>query len=57
MHLECSNPVYGTTVNPFNRNLTCGGSTGGEGTLLGLQGSPMNVGTNIGGSISLARRK
>jgi Asp-tRNA(Asn)/Glu-tRNA(Gln) amidotransferase A subunit family amidase len=51
MHLECSNPVYGTTVNPFNRNLTCGGSTGGEGALLGLKGSPMSVGTDIGGSI------
>ena len=51
MHLECSSPVYGTTVNPFNRALTCGGSTGGEGALLGLQGSPMGVGTDIGGSV------
>jgi Asp-tRNA(Asn)/Glu-tRNA(Gln) amidotransferase A subunit family amidase len=51
MHLECSNPVYGTTVNPFNRRLTCGGSTGGEGALLGLKGSPMGIGTDIGGSI------
>jgi Asp-tRNA(Asn)/Glu-tRNA(Gln) amidotransferase A subunit family amidase len=51
MHLECSSPIYGTTVNPFNRNLTCGGSTGGEGALLGLKGSPMGIGTDIGGSI------
>ena len=51
MHLECSSPIYGTTVNPFNRNLTCGGSTGGEGALLGLKGSPMGVGTDIGGSV------
>jgi Asp-tRNA(Asn)/Glu-tRNA(Gln) amidotransferase A subunit family amidase len=51
MHLECSSPVYGTTVNPFNRNLTCGGSTGGEGALLGLKGSPMGIGTDIGGSV------
>jgi amidase len=51
MHLECNSPVYGTTINPFNRNLTCGGSTGGEGALLGLKGSPMGVGTDIGGSV------
>ncbi|KAI8284110.1 putative amidase [Colletotrichum sp. SAR11_57] len=30
MHLDCSNPIYGTTVNPYNRNLTSGGSSGGE---------------------------
>ena len=51
MHLECTSPVYGTTVNPFNRNLTSGGSTGGEGALLGLKGSPLGVGTDIGGSV------
>jgi amidase len=51
MHLECSSPIYGTTVNPFNRTLTCGGSTGGEGALLAMKGSPLGVGTDIGGSI------
>ncbi|CAF3962039.1 unnamed protein product [Rotaria sordida] len=51
MHLECSSPIYGITVNPFNRSLTCGGSSGGEGALLGLKGSPMGIGTDIGGSI------
>ena len=28
MHLETSNNLYGVTVNPFNRNLTSGGSSG-----------------------------
>ncbi|CAF0864129.1 unnamed protein product [Rotaria sordida] len=51
MHLECSSSIYGITVNPFNRSLTCGGSSGGEGALLGLKGSPMGIGTDIGGSI------
>ncbi|CAF1229066.1 unnamed protein product [Adineta steineri] len=51
MHLECDNPIYGKTVNPFNRNLTCGGSSGGEGPLISLKGSPMGVGTDIGGSV------
>lgn len=39
MHLETSTVLYGVTVNPHNRNLTCGGSSGGEGALLGLRGS------------------
>lgn len=51
MHLECNHSVYGRTVNPFNRNLTCGGSSGGEGALLGMKASPLGVGTDIGGSI------
>ncbi|CAF3762672.1 unnamed protein product, partial [Rotaria magnacalcarata] len=51
MQLECNSPIYGITFNPFNRNLTSGGSTGGEGALLGLKGSVMGIGTDIGGSI------
>lgn len=51
MHLETSNNLYGVTVNPYNKTLTCGGSSGGEGALLGLRGSPLGIGTDIGGSI------
>lgn len=51
MHLETSSNIYGVTVNPFNRNLTSGGSSGGEGALVGLRGSCMGIGTDIGGSI------
>ena len=29
-------------------NLSCGGSSGGEGALLALRGSPIGVGTDIG---------
>ena len=39
MHAATSSPIYGVTVNPYNRNLTCGGSSGGEGALLGIKGS------------------
>ena len=39
MHLECNNNIYGRTLNPYNRNLTCGGSSGGEGALVGMRGS------------------
>ncbi|KAK5123284.1 hypothetical protein LTR85_002714 [Meristemomyces frigidus] len=51
MHLETSNNIYGVTVNPYNTKLTSGGSSGGEGALLGLKGSCMGIGTDIGGSI------
>ena len=48
MHLETSSNLYGVTVNPFNRCSTSGGSSGGEGSLLGLRGSCLGVGTDIG---------
>ena len=48
MHLETSSNLYGVTVNPFNRSLTAGGSTGGEGALIGLGGSCLGVGSDIG---------
>ncbi|KAL9102226.1 MAG: hypothetical protein Q9163_002608 [Psora crenata] len=51
MHLETSNNFYGETVNPYNRKLTAGGSSGGEGALLALRGSCLGLGTDIGGSI------
>ncbi|EJU01835.1 general amidase [Dacryopinax primogenitus] len=48
---ETFNVVFGRTVNPHNRTLTPGGSSGGEGALLGMGGSPLGVGSDIGGSI------
>ncbi|KAK2743512.1 hypothetical protein FQN57_004809 [Myotisia sp. PD_48] len=51
MHLECESSIYGVTVNPYNRNLTSGGSSGGEGALVGFGGSVLGVGGDIGGSV------
>lgn len=51
MHLETSNNIYGTTVNPRNRQLTAGGSTGGEAALMGMHASVLGIGGDIGGSI------
>ena len=51
MHLETSNNLYGVTVNPFNSQLTSGGSSGGEGALIALRGSCLGLGSDIGGSI------
>lgn len=48
MHLETSSNLYGPTVNPYNRDLTSGGSSGGEGALLGLRGSCLGIGSDIG---------
>ncbi len=51
MHLETSNNIYGACVNPRNRRLTAGGSSGGETALMALCGSVMGFGGDIGGSI------
>jgi amidase len=50
MHLE-STSHYGRTLNPFNIDLSAGGSSGGEGALIAMKGSVLGVGTDIGGSI------
>ncbi|KAL3475281.1 amidase signature domain-containing protein [Aspergillus californicus] len=51
MHLCCSNNLTGTTLNPYNRTLTPGGSSGGEGASMGFKCAPLGIGTDIGGSI------
>jgi amidase len=51
MAIETDSNLFGRTVNPHNTNLTCGGSTGGEGALLAMRGSVLGIGTDIGGSI------
>ncbi|KAF8306772.1 amidase [Clavulina sp. PMI_390] len=50
---ESYNNVWGTTTNPYNRSLTCGGSSGGEGALIAMKGSPLGIGTDIGGSVRI----
>ncbi|BEJ14648.1 hypothetical protein CspHIS471_0404150 [Cutaneotrichosporon sp. HIS471] len=50
MQLECTS-YLGTTINPHNSRLTSGGSSGGEGALIGFKGSPLGIGTDVGGSI------
>jgi amidase len=50
---ETVNNIITYTHNPKNRNLSSGGSSGGEGALIGLRGSPVGFGTDIGGSIRI----
>ncbi|PVH93767.1 acetamidase-like protein [Periconia macrospinosa] len=53
MIAETVNNTFGRTVNPLNRNLTSGGSSGGESALIAFGASPLGVGTDIGGSLRI----
>ncbi|HEX4146646.1 MAG TPA: amidase family protein [Pirellulales bacterium] len=48
---ECDNPIYGRTNNPCDEHRTPGGSTGGEAALIAACGSPLGLGSELGGSI------
>jgi amidase len=50
---ESVNNLIGKTLNPHNSLLSCGGSSGGEGALIGMKGSSLGVGTDIGGSVRI----
>ncbi|CAK5068579.1 unnamed protein product [Meloidogyne enterolobii] len=49
----CSNPVYGTTKNPYNALRTPGGSSGGEAALLAARGTAFATGGDVGGSLRI----
>jgi len=51
MMLETKSHLWGTTCNPFNRSLVPGGSSGGDGALIAMRGSPIAPSSDIGGSI------
>ncbi len=53
MWMESSNRLYGRTNNPYDLARTAGGSSGGEGAIIGAGGSPFGVGSDIGGSIRM----
>ncbi|CAK5277956.1 unnamed protein product [Mycena citricolor] len=50
MHLETYS-FWGQTLNPFNTSLTPGGSSGGCSALIAFGGSPLGIGSDIGGSL------
>ncbi|KAF4959700.1 hypothetical protein FGADI_1474 [Fusarium gaditjirri] len=49
LSFESSNAIWGETSNPYNKSYTAGGSTGGEGALLALEGR-VGIGSDIAGS-------
>lgn len=53
MQAETVNNTFGRTVNPLNRMLTSGGSSGGESALIAFGESPLGIGTDIGGSLRI----
>ena len=53
MWLESHNHVYGRTNNPYDPRRIAGGSSGGEGAIIGAGASPFGLGSDIGGSIRM----
>ncbi|CAI6074055.1 unnamed protein product [Clonostachys chloroleuca] len=51
MLLETVSNLFGRTLNPFNPAFGSGGSSGGDGALVAMKGSPFAPSTDIGGSI------
>lgn len=51
MHLDSINNITGRGRNAYNTSLSPGGSSSGEGSLIAMKGSPLGVGSDIGGSI------
>ena len=51
MMLETTSHLWGRTCNPFNIDLVPGGSSGGDGALIAMRGSPIAPSSDIGGSI------
>ncbi|CAB3403918.1 unnamed protein product [Caenorhabditis bovis] len=53
MWYESNNTVYGRSKNPYDTRRMTGGSSGGEGALIGAAGSVVGIGSDIGGSIRI----
>jgi amidase len=48
---EADNFIYGRTNNPYDLNLSSGGSSGGESAIIAAGGSPFGLGSDAGGSV------
>lgn len=53
MWMESNNRVYGRSNNPYDPRRTVGGSSGGEGAIVGAGGAPFGLGSDVGGSIRM----
>ena len=51
--IECNNRIYGRGLNPWNRDRTCGSSSGGEAGLIAARCSPIGISSDSLGSIRL----
>ena len=50
---ETDNLLFGRTNNPYGLDRTPGGSSGGAGAIIAAGGSPLDIGSDTGGSIRL----
>ncbi len=50
---QCYNPIFGRTNNPWNPERTPGGSSGGAAAALAAGMTPLEVGSDVGGSIRI----
>lgn len=53
MDMQTNNPIFGRTNNPWDINRTTGGSTGGGAAAVAAGMSPLEIGSDIGGSIRI----
>lgn len=53
MHACSDNNIVGPARCPFNISLTAGGSSSGEGSIVGFGGSVIGIGSDIGGSVRI----
>jgi amidase len=51
MSFESSNPLWGVTTNPYNKNFSPSGSSGGEACMLALDASVIGIGGDFAGSL------
>ncbi|HEY0024577.1 MAG TPA: amidase [Longimicrobium sp.] len=48
---QCVSPIFGRTLNPWNPDRTCGGSSGGGAAAVAAGLSPLDVGSDAAGSL------
>ncbi|HEX6121745.1 MAG TPA: amidase family protein, partial [Ktedonobacterales bacterium] len=51
LYIESDSPAYGRTNNPWNLARAVGGSSGGQAAILAAGGTPLGLGTDLGGSL------
>ena len=51
--IESNNPVYGRAANAYDPSRTAGGSSGGDGAIVGSGGAPVALGSDLGGSVRI----
>jgi fatty acid amide hydrolase len=51
LYIESDGPTYGRTRNPWALDRAAGGSSGGQAAIIAAGGSPLGLGSDIGGSL------